>query len=85
MIKTLVSRVPGWGDTSGVEYLDPSWSAWVLADAGNYMKVISACPSYRLHVFVSLKYIYRTACLKDNISYSVPRGSHKQKRREKNA
>jgi hypothetical protein len=23
-----------------VEYLDPSWSAWVIGDAGNYMKVI---------------------------------------------
>jgi len=31
------TRVPGWGDTSGLEYLDTSWSAWVLGDAGNYM------------------------------------------------
>ena len=30
------TRVPGWGVTATVEYLDPSWSAWILKDAGNY-------------------------------------------------
>lgn len=30
------TRVSGWGETSTVEYLDPSWTAWALKDVGNY-------------------------------------------------
>jgi lysophospholipase-3 len=43
------TRVPGFGSTSSIDYLDPSWSAWLLADAGNYMKEM-------VDYFVSLGY-----------------------------
>jgi len=34
------TRVMGWGQTSTVEYLDPSWTAWALKDVGNYFGVM---------------------------------------------
>lgn len=34
------TRVLGWGETSTVEYLDPSWTAWALKDVGNYFGVM---------------------------------------------
>ena len=30
------SRVPGWGDTNTTEYIDPSYTAWLLDNVGQY-------------------------------------------------
>jgi len=30
-------RVPGWGTTYGMEYIDSSWTAWILGNIGIYI------------------------------------------------
>ena len=30
------SRVPGWGHTDTIEFLDPSFTAWMLGNIGSY-------------------------------------------------
>jgi len=32
--------IPGWGGTDTVEYIDPSWTAWVLGNVGLYAKYL---------------------------------------------
>jgi len=32
------TRVPGWGGTHSIEYIDPSWTAWALGNLGAYAK-----------------------------------------------
>jgi len=32
------TRVPGWGHTDSIEYVDPSWIAWALGNVGAYAK-----------------------------------------------
>ncbi|KAK2183869.1 hypothetical protein NP493_293g01023 [Ridgeia piscesae] len=32
----VTTRVPGWGTTKTMEYLDPSWTAWLLGNMGAY-------------------------------------------------
>ena len=29
-------RVPGFGDTDTIEYIDPTWLAWASGDLGRY-------------------------------------------------
>ena len=33
----LETRVPGWGGTDSVDYLDPSWTAYLFGNLGAYM------------------------------------------------
>lgn len=33
----VLTRVPGWGKTDTIEYIDPSWTAWVLGNLGVYL------------------------------------------------
>jgi len=30
--------IPGWGETDTIEYVDPSWTAWLLGNIGVYAK-----------------------------------------------
>jgi len=32
------TRIPGWGTTDSIEYVDPSWIAWILGNVGAYAK-----------------------------------------------
>jgi len=32
--------IPGWGNTDTIEYIDPSWTAWVLGNVGLYAKCL---------------------------------------------
>lgn len=29
-------RIPGWGNTNGIEYIDPSWLAYLMGNVGAY-------------------------------------------------
>ena len=31
------ARVPGFGDTRTIEFIDPSWAAWSLGNIGHYL------------------------------------------------
>ncbi|CAD5114306.1 unnamed protein product [Dimorphilus gyrociliatus] len=35
--KGIKTRIPGWGETTTLEYVDPSWTAWIWGNLGTYL------------------------------------------------
>ena len=40
-LKGVSTRVTGWGDMDTIDYIDPSWSAYLLGNVGAYFQPMS--------------------------------------------